>query len=61
MLASLRNMVRVADLRNKILFTVMVIAIYQLGISVPVPGVDFNKILSINPSRTSPRRSSSSS
>jgi preprotein translocase subunit SecY len=50
MLASLRNLVRVADLRNKILFTLVVIAIYQLGISVPIPGVDFNKILSINPS-----------
>jgi preprotein translocase subunit SecY len=50
MLASLRNLVRVADLRNKILFTVMVIAIYQLGISIPVPGIDFSRILSINPS-----------
>ena len=49
MLASLRNLVRVADLRNKILFTLMVIAIYQLGISVPVPGIDFARILSLNP------------
>jgi preprotein translocase subunit SecY len=49
MLASLRNLVRVADLRNKIMFTIMVIAIYQLGISIPVPGVDINQILKINP------------
>jgi preprotein translocase subunit SecY len=49
MLASLRNLVRVADLRNKILFTLMVIAIYQLGISVPVPGIDFTRVLSLNP------------
>src|SRR5580704_3734285 len=40
MLASLRNLVRVADLRNKILFTILVIGIYQLGIAIPVPGID---------------------
>ena len=44
MLASLRNLVRVADLRNKILFTILVIAIYQLGISIPIPGIDFTAL-----------------
>ncbi len=48
MLSSLRNMFRVADLRNKVLFTLVVIGIYQLGISIPVPGVDFAKIQSIS-------------
>ncbi|MGD0081641.1 MAG: preprotein translocase subunit SecY [Acidimicrobiales bacterium] len=48
MLASLRNLVRVADLRNKILFTVVVIAIYQVGINIPVPGVDFARIRAIS-------------
>ncbi len=44
MLASFRNMFRVADLRNKVLFTLLVIAIYQFGTNVPIPGVDFAKI-----------------
>jgi preprotein translocase subunit SecY len=50
MLTSLRNMFRVADLRNKVLFTLVVIAIYQLGISIPVPGVDFHAIRGISSS-----------
>ena len=48
MLSSLRNIVRVADLRNKVLFTLLVVAIYQLGANVPVPGVSFAKIQTIS-------------
>ncbi|MGH9292478.1 MAG: preprotein translocase subunit SecY [Acidimicrobiales bacterium] len=48
MLASLRNMVRVGDLRNKILFTLLVIGIYQLGVNVPVPGVDVARIAQLS-------------
>ncbi|MGH9021550.1 MAG: preprotein translocase subunit SecY [Acidimicrobiia bacterium] len=44
MLARLRNMFRVPDLRNKILFTLFIIAIYRLGSHVPVPYVDFTAI-----------------
>jgi preprotein translocase subunit SecY len=44
MLASFRNMFRVGDLRNKVLFTLLVLAIYQLGTNLPIPGVDFQKI-----------------
>jgi preprotein translocase subunit SecY len=47
-LSSLRNIVRVADLRNKVLFTLLVVAIYQLGANVPVPGVSFTKIQTIS-------------
>src|SRR5580704_5181005 len=46
-LSSVKNIVRVADLRNKVLFTLLVVAIYQLGANVPVPGVSFTKIHSI--------------
>ena len=53
MLASLRNLVRVADLRNKILFTILVVAIYQLGISIPVPGIHFAALEGINASARS--------
>jgi preprotein translocase subunit SecY len=47
MLSSLRNMFRVADLRNKVLFTLLILAIYQLGANVPIPGIDFKKIITI--------------
>ncbi len=48
MLSSLRNMFRVADLRNKVLFTLLVIAIYQVGVNVPVPGVDFAQVRTLS-------------
>ncbi|MFN8035034.1 MAG: preprotein translocase subunit SecY [Acidimicrobiia bacterium] len=44
MLSRLRNMFRVPDLRNKILFTIFVIFVYRLGAHVPVPYVDFSAI-----------------
>jgi preprotein translocase subunit SecY len=47
MLSSLMNMFRVPDLRNKVLFTLGVIGLYQLGANLPVPGTDFNAIQSL--------------
>jgi preprotein translocase subunit SecY len=38
------NMFRVADLRNKIVFTLFVIALYRFGSHVPVPGIDFQAV-----------------
>ena len=43
-LSRLRNMFRVPDLRNKILFTLLIIALYRLGSHIPTPGVDFNAV-----------------
>jgi preprotein translocase subunit SecY len=37
-------MFRVPDLRNKILFTLVVVAVYRVGTHIPVPYVDFNQI-----------------
>src|SRR5690349_13590432 len=37
-------MFRVGDLRNKILFTVLLLAIYRLGSYVPAPGIDVNQL-----------------
>jgi preprotein translocase subunit SecY len=37
-------MFRVGDLRNKILFTVAMLAIYRLGSYVPAPGIDVNQL-----------------
>jgi preprotein translocase subunit SecY len=44
MLSVYRNMFRIRDLRNKILFTLAIFAVYRLGASVPVPGVDLDAV-----------------
>ena len=44
MLTSLRNMWRVSDLRNKILFTLLIIALYRFGSHIPTPGIDFEAV-----------------
>ena len=48
MLASLRNMFKVPDLRNKVLFTLLIIGIYLLGANIVVPGVNFAEIQKIS-------------
>ena len=44
MLTSLRNMWRVTDLRNKILFTLLIVALYRFGSHIPTPGIDFEAV-----------------
>jgi len=39
-LSNLKNIFKVSDLRNKILFTVAIIIVYRFGIAIRVPGVD---------------------
>ncbi len=48
MLASLRNMFKVPDLRNKVLFTLLIIAVYLMGANIVVPGVNFAEIQTIS-------------
>jgi preprotein translocase subunit SecY len=43
-LSSLRNMFKVPDLRNKILFTILILALYRFGSHIPTPGVDFQAV-----------------
>ena len=50
MLSRLRNMFRVPDLRNKILFTIFVVLVYRLGTHIPVPYVDFAQIKALQAS-----------
>jgi preprotein translocase subunit SecY len=40
LLRTFRNIFKVADLRHKILFTIMVILLYRLGCAIPSPGVN---------------------
>jgi preprotein translocase subunit SecY len=44
MLSVYRNMFRIRDLRNKVLFTLMIFGIYRLGAAIPVPGVDIDQV-----------------
>ena len=44
MLSVYRNMFRIRDLRNKILFTLSIFAVYRLGAAIPVPGVDLDQV-----------------
>src|SRR5260370_5864460 len=43
-LSRLKNMFRVADLRNKILFTIFIVFIFRIGSHIPVPYVDFKAV-----------------
>ena len=44
MAASILNMFRVEDLRNKVLFTLGMLALYRVGCFVPAPGIDIDAI-----------------
>src|ERR1700719_3714247 len=50
MLSRLANIFRVPDLRNKVIFTLAVIALYQIGANVPVPGVNWSRLQSLESS-----------
>ena len=47
MLTNLKNVFKVTDLRNKVLFTLFVIVLYRLGANITVPGIDFSAIQQI--------------
>jgi len=44
MFGSLKNIFKIPDLRNKVLFTLLVIGLYRLGSNVTVPGIDFQAV-----------------
>ncbi len=44
MLSRLSNIFRVPDLRNKVVFTLFIIVVYQAGANVPVPGVSWSAL-----------------
>ena len=45
MLKGITNAFRIPELRNKILFTLGILAIYRFGAYLPVPGVPFRAML----------------
>ncbi len=48
MLAKLANIFKVAELRNKLLFTLAVITVYRFGSFIPAPGVDLDQVQLLN-------------
>ncbi len=51
MLGTIFNIFRIQDLRNKILFTLVLLIIYRVGFHIPVPGFDQSKITEIAETR----------
>lgn len=47
MLDSLSNIFKITELRNKVLYTLMMFAVFRAGIHIPVPGVDASVIESL--------------
>jgi preprotein translocase subunit SecY len=45
--SNLRNLVRIPDLRGKILFTLLIIAVYRFGDAIPCPGIDYAEVQSL--------------
>jgi preprotein translocase subunit SecY len=43
-LSSVRNVLRIPDLRGKILFTLLMIALYRIGAFIPAPGIDLDQV-----------------
>lgn len=44
MISTLRNALKIPDLRKKLIFTLLMLAVFRIGASVPVPGVDVSFI-----------------
>ncbi len=44
MLSSVRNVFRVPDLRGKIFFTLLMLAVYRFGAFIPAPGIDLDQV-----------------
>jgi preprotein translocase subunit SecY len=47
MFKTLINIFKVPELRNKVLFTIFLLAIYRIGFSVPLPGVDQERFVEL--------------
>ena len=43
-MSTLKNLFKLPELRNKVLFTLFMIALYRLGTHIPVPGIDVEQL-----------------
>ncbi len=53
MFSNLRNVFRVPDLRNKILFLLAMVMLYRLGVAIRVPGIDQDQVRQLKASANS--------
>jgi preprotein translocase subunit SecY len=44
LLSNLKNVFKVSDLRNKIIFVIAMVALYRLGVAIRVPGIDPDQV-----------------
>jgi len=44
---AVKNMFRIQDLRNRVLFTLALLAVYRIGAYIPIPGIQFRRAGSI--------------
>lgn len=44
MFSTIRNIFRVGDLRNKIIFTLLMLVVFRIGAHIPAPGVDASRL-----------------
>ncbi|MFC1677602.1 preprotein translocase subunit SecY [Planctomycetota bacterium] len=51
MIGAVFNIFRIPDLRNKILFTVVLLMIYRVGFHIQLPGIDQSKMMAASASR----------
>ena len=51
-LSVFRYMFKIKDLRRRIIFTLFIFAVYRLGASIPVPGVDLDQVQRLTESGT---------
>ena len=49
MIESFRNLFAVPDLRQRILFTFALLALYRLGCNLPLPGIDLEVLAELSP------------
>ena len=52
MFKTLRNAWKISEIRSKILFTLLIIALYRIGVAIPVPFVDYAQLLNVSASMT---------
>jgi preprotein translocase subunit SecY len=50
-LSTLSNVLKISELRNKLLFTLLMIVLYRLGSHIPVPGIDLAQLKELQSKR----------
>ena len=50
MLSTLRNAWKVPELRKRFLWTIFLVAIFRIGIHIPVPGIDTSALSTLTES-----------